>query len=330
MADNGFKPFQFAQMKEEKKNPDLPILKIETDTTRQNSGQLKTRLEAFREELGMSQISSIRVSDPDRVYVAGIDSGSASTDAVVMDRNHRILGRAILPTGAGAASGAEKALEQALREAGIRKEELSAIVTTGYGRETIGVGSASVTEITCHARGAHFLDPDARTVIDIGGQDSKVIRIDENGSVKNFVMNDKCAAGTGRFLEMQARALGLSLAEMSELGLSWKNEVMISSMCTVFAESEVVSLVAQNVPAADIIHGLNRSVASRTALLGGRIGMEPAFIMTGGVAQNAGVVACLEEKLGEKIFVSPDSQLCGSIGAALIALEQVGVHADNR
>ncbi|WP_105303120.1 acyl-CoA dehydratase activase [Anaerolactibacter massiliensis] len=315
---------------EEKKNPDLPILKIETDTTRQNSGQLKTRLEAFREELGMSQISSIRVSDPDRVYVAGIDSGSASTDAVVMDRNRRILGRAILPTGAGAASGAEKALEQALREAGIRKEELSAIVTTGYGRETIGVGSASVTEITCHARGAHFLDPDARTVIDIGGQDSKVIRIDENGSVKNFVMNDKCAAGTGRFLEMQARALGLSLAEMSELGLSWKNEVTISSMCTVFAESEVVSLVAQNVPAADIIHGLNRSVASRTALLGGRIGMEPAFIMTGGVAQNAGVVACLEEKLGEKIFVSPDSQLCGSIGAALIALEQVGVHADNR
>ena len=117
---------------------------------------------------------------------------------------------------------------------------------------------------------------------------------------------------------------------MSELGLSWKNEVTISSMCTVFAESEVVSLVAQNVPAADIIHGLNRSVASRTALLGGRIGMEPAFIMTGGVAQNAGVVACLEEKLGEKIFVSPDSQLCGSIGAALIALEQVGVHADNR
>ena len=315
---------------EEKKNPDLPILKIETDTTRQNSGQLKTRLEAFREELGMSQISSIRVSDPDRVYVAGIDSGSASTDAVVMDRNRRILGRAILPTGAGAASGAEKALEQALREAGIRKEELSAIVTTGYGRETIGVGSASVTEITCHARGAHFLNPDARTVIDIGGQDSKVIRIDENGSVKNFVMNDKCAAGTGRFLEMQARALGLSLAEMSELGLSWKNEVTISSMCTVFAESEVVSLVAQNVPAADIIHGLNRSVASRTALLGGRIGMEPAFIMTGGVAQNAGVVACLEEKLGEKIFVSPDSQLCGSIGAALIALEQVGVHADNR
>ena len=217
-----------------------------------------------------------------------------------------------------------------MREAGIRKEELSAIVTTGYGRETIGVGSASVTEITCHARGAHFLNPDARTVIDIGGQDSKVIRIDENGSVKNFVMNDKCAAGTGRFLEMQARALGLSLAEMSELGLSWKNEVTISSMCTVFAESEVVSLVAQNVPAADIIHGLNRSVASRTALLGGRIGMEPAFIMTGGVAQNAGVVACLEEKLGEKIFVSPDSQLCGSIGAALIALEQVGVHADNR
>ena len=188
---------------------------------------------------------------------------------------------------------------------------------------------SSVTEITCHAKGAHFLDPDARTVIDIGGQDSKVIRIDENGNVLNFIMNDKCAAGTGRFLEMQARTLGMSMPEMSKEGLAWKKDLSITSMCTVFAESEVVSLVAQNEQAADIIHGLNKAIAAKTAALAARLGVEPGVIMTGGVAQNEGVVKCLEDRLNTKVFVSPDAQVCGSIGAALIALDSVRKHADN-
>jgi predicted CoA-substrate-specific enzyme activase len=257
------------------------------------------------------------------VYVAGIDSGSASTDAVIMDENRNILGRSVVPTGAGAQSGAEKALQEALQEAGIERKALSHVVTTGYGRESIGVHARVVTEITCHAKGANFLSPSARTVIDIGGQDSKVIRIDEKGNVQNFIMNDKCAAGTGRFLEMQAGAMELSMEKMAEEGLKWKNEVKISSMCTVFAESEVVSLVAKNVPSADIIHGLNEAIARKTSSLVKRMGGEPAYIMTGGVAQNRGVVDCLEKELGSSIFVSPDAQVCGAIGACLIALDDL-------
>ena len=317
--------YSFAYLEE--KN-DGRMLKIETDTTLPESGQLKTRLEAFREELGLDQKEVSMKKSEGPVYTAGIDSGSSSTDAVVMDEQRNILGRAIIPTGAGAASGADKALEIALKEAGLSKEDLTAVVSTGYGRDTIGVDS-SVTEITCHAKGAHFLDPDARTVIDIGGQDSKVIRIDENGNVLNFIMNDKCAAGTGRFLEMQARTLGMSMPEMSKEGLAWKKDLSITSMCTVFAESEVVSLVAQNEQSADIIHGLNKAIAAKTAALAARLGVEPGVIMTGGVAQNEGVVKCLEDRLNTKVFVSPDAQVCGSIGAALIALDSVRKHADN-
>lgn len=298
-----------------------PIVKIETDTTPQSSGQLKTRLEAFKEELGLEEKIKFKKKINGPLYTAGIDSGSASTDAVILNEDKKIIGRAIVPTGAGAESTATKALNIALENAGIEKIQLSAVVTTGYGRESIGVDAQSVTEITCHARGANYLNKDVRTVIDIGGQDSKVIRLDENGNVLNFVMNDKCAAGTGRFLEMQARAMQLSMEEMTKKGLEWKNSIEISSMCTVFAESEVVSLVAKNVPIEDIIHGLNMAVAKKTASLISRIDKRPLFMMTGGVAKNTGVVQCLEEKLGTSILVSDDSQICGAIGAALIAME---------
>lgn len=295
-----------------------PLLKIETDCTPASSGQLATRLDAFAETLGAQREQPAPTR---RAHlVAGVDSGSTSTDAVIMDAGRKILGAAILPTGAGAAAGAQHALEQALAAAGVTAAELDAVVTTGYGRETVGLAGESVTEITCHARGAFFLHPQARTVIDIGGQDSKVIRMDEHGAVINFIMNDKCAAGTGRFLDMMARTLELSLDEMSRRGLEWKNEVKISSMCTVFAESEVVSLVARNTPAEDIIHGLNLAVAGKTAALAKRLGGVPEYIMTGGVAQNEGVVRALEEKLGAPVFVPEQAQLCGAIGAALIAL----------
>ena len=179
------------------------LLKIETDCTPQSSGQLHTRIDAFAETIGVGA-GAIKKSDDFR-YIAGVDSGSTSTDAVILDREKNIVGAVILPTGAGAASGAEKALAAALKAANLTREDIDVVVTTGYGRETIGLSDASATEITCHAKGAHFLFPQARTVIDIGGQDSKVIRIDERGNVVNFVMNDKCAAGTGRFLDMMQR-----------------------------------------------------------------------------------------------------------------------------
>ncbi len=302
-----------------RRQSDLPLLKIETDGTPQSSGQIATRLDAFAETLHVKQREVKHMEKPVQL-AAGVDSGSTSTDAVIMNAEGKILGFAIVATGMGAAKGAQEALNLALQQAGLQEKDLDAVVTTGYGRDSIGLSAESVTEITCHARGANYLYPKARTVIDIGGQDSKVIRIDENGHVLNFVMNDKCAAGTGRFLDMMAKTLHMTLEELSEKGLEWHKDVTISSMCTVFAESEVVSLVADNTPPEDIIHGLNKAVAGKTVSLAKRLGGEPAYIMTGGVAQNRGVIAALEEKLGEKVMVVKEAQLCGAIGAALIAL----------
>ena len=240
---------------------------------------------------------------------------------VILDKNRSIVAQVILPTGAGAAAGADRALEEALNQANLRLSDLSGIVTTGYGRSAIERGDQSITEITCHAKGAFFLDPQVRTIIDIGGQDSKVIRIDETGGVVNFVMNDKCAAGTGRFLELMARTLELSLDEMSVRGLKWKEDITISNMCTVFAESEVVSLVAQNKSPADIIHGLNRSVASKTAALCRRVDGREKYMMTGGVSKNQGVVQEIEKILGVKLEISEKAQVNGALGAALFAME---------
>ena len=327
--------FTYADLKDHSK---IPFLKIETDTTPQSGGQLRTRIEAYKETLeGLSgsmqqeknskksslnsnQSSSQKNSHSKNIIVAGIDSGSTSTDVVIMDSARNILGKAIVATGMSASKSASAALEAALREAGLARSSLRGVAATGYGREIIEMEKQTITEITCHAKGAHFLFPGIRTIIDIGGQDSKVIRIDEEGRVLHFVMNDKCAAGTGRFLEMQARALGLSMEEMSRLGLSWKEDVRISSMCTVFAESEVISLVAGDTPVNDIIHGLNMAVAQKTESLVRRGKGEPAFAMTGGVSRNAGVVNCLESTLSSHMHISDLSQFCGAIGAALMLL----------
>lgn len=322
--------FEYTWLKEAASKP---LLKIETDTTPQSSGQLKTRLEAFGETIGVQRMTK---QTPDNAgapmpfslstkinYIAGIDSGSTSTDVVIMDCSHNILSSVIMATGMSASKSAQEALNRALKEAGLAREQLGRIVATGYGRDIIDMEKETITEITCHAKGASFLFPGVRTIIDIGGQDSKVIRIDENGNVLNFIMNDKCAAGTGRFLEMQARALGLTMEEMSRIGLEWKNEVQISNMCTVFAESEVVSLVAKDTPAADIIHGLNSSVAAKTASLVRRGKGGPDYAMTGGVSLNRGVVQCLEEVLHAPVKISGQSQLCGAIGAAILGWKAV-------
>lgn len=302
---------------------DVPLLKLESDYTIQSSGQLSTRLEAFAESIAPERTlrKETHTNMNGKGLYAGIDSGSTSTDVVIIDRDKNIIAQSILPTGAGAAAGADRALDEALAQAGLSRSDINATVTTGYGRTAIKLGDQSITEITCHAKGAYFLDPSVRTIIDIGGQDSKVIRLDENGNVTNFVMNDKCAAGTGRFLELMARTLELSLDDMSRLGLEWKEDVTISSMCTVFAESEVVNLIAENRTPADIIHDLNRSVATKTCALCRRVGGEESYMMTGGVSKNRGVVTEIEKILGVKLHISDKAQLNGALGAALFALE---------
>ena len=299
-----------------------PMLKLESDYTVQSSGQLLTRLEAFAESMApATTVSERKKTMSGKGLYVGIDSGSTSTDVVILNEKKEIVSQVILPTGAGAAAGADRALEERVKQAGLKKEDLTATVTTGYGRTAIQSGDKSITEITCHAKGAFFLNPKVRTIIDIGGQDSKVIRIDDTGNVTNFVMNDKCAAGTGRFLELMARTLELSLEEMSTLGLTWNEDITISSMCTVFAESEVVSLIAQDKTPSDIIHGLNESVASKTCALVKRVGGEGEYMMTGGVSKNRGVVSAIERRLGVKLCISDEAQLNGALGAALFAME---------
>ena len=207
---------------------------------------------------------------------------------------------------------------------GLDTEQIRSTITTGYGRAGIAFRERDVTEITCHAKGAHFLDAGVRTVIDIGGQDSKIIRLDEKGGVRDFAMNDKCAAGTGRFLEMMAHSLGLTLEEMSKMGLKSGEEITISSMCSVFAQSEVVSLIAAGKRPEDIVRGLDRSVAAKVTALAGRSGLEREWMMTGGVAKNPGVVAAIEERLGGKVVLPDEPEICGALGAALIAAEEAG------
>lgn len=304
----------------------LPMLKIETDYTLQSMGQLETRIDAFAESLDSLKPKTCskqdESSDDNTVrFYAGIDSGSSSTDVVIIDSDKNIVSKTVILTGAGASVSGQLALDTALKEAGLTKEDISSSITTGYGRNTLTLGDRSITEISCHAKGAYFLDPDVRTIIDIGGQDSKVIKLGENGEVVNFTMNDKCAAGTGRFLEIMAHTLQLSPDEMSNAGLKYNEELTISNMCTVFAESEIVSLIAQDKSVNDIVHALDDSIASRIAALVKRVDPIPRFMMTGGVAKNKGVVNAIEKKLGSQIIVNENAQVCGALGAALFALE---------
>jgi predicted CoA-substrate-specific enzyme activase len=303
----------------------VPVLKIETDYTPQGSAQVLTRLQAFFEGVEAPvavPAASLRRNGTE--YFAGVDSGSTTTNAVILDGNQAIVSFCTLLTGVQVAESAQLALEGALSGARLRRDQIRRTVTTGYGRACIAFRERDVTEITCHAKGAHFLNPAVRTVIDVGGQDSKVIRLDERGGVRSFVMNDKCAAGTGRFIEMMAQSLGLSLQEMGMRGLASREEITISSMCSVFAQSEVVSLLATGRRVEDIVRGLNRSVAAKVTALAGRSGLERECMMTGGVARNPGVVAAIEERLGGKVILPDEPELCGALGAALIALEEAG------
>lgn len=257
------------------------------------------------------------------VFVMGIDSGSTSTNAVIINEKKEIIASAVIRTGAKSGESAERVLQETLEQARLGKEDLATIVSTGYGRVSIPFADKNITEISCHAKGAHFLKPSVRTILDIGGQDSKAIRLDENGDVVDFVMNDKCAAGTGRFLEMMARTLEISIEELGPVSLKSKESVEISSMCSVFAESEVISLIAQNKETADIAHGIHKAIAGKAVSLLKRVGMEPGYMMTGGVAKNPGLVKVLEKMLGEPLYIYENPEVVGALGAALSGLESL-------
>jgi predicted CoA-substrate-specific enzyme activase len=254
-------------------------------------------------------------------FYAGIDVGSLTADAVVIDEDEKIISYAILPTGSDSQRAATEAFKAALLQGGLSQGDVVRVVSTGYSRARVREAKDSRTEIACHARGGLYLFPDVGTIVDIGGQDSKAILIGKGGRVVNFAMNDKCAAGTGRFLEVMASALDIPLDKMDELAFESQEGLTISSTCTVFAESEVVSLISQGKKPRDISMAVSRAIARRTAGLAKRIGVKDQVVMTGGVAKNRAVVRLLSEDIGHPIRVPDEPQIVGALGAAIIARE---------
>ncbi len=253
---------------------------------------------------------------------AGIDVGSLSTDVVLLSPDRNLAGSAVTATGASIRKAVREALDTALSAAGATEEDIVFTVATGYGRERVESADQRVTEITCHAKGAYHLFPGALTVLDIGGQDSKVIRLGRDGKVADFAMNDKCAAGTGRFLEVMARTLEMDLEQMGMRSLLASRSLQVSSTCTVFAESEVISLISSGAAPDDIAWGVHLAISDRIAALAERIGVAPPAVMTGGVAKNPAARKALEDRFGLKLLLPEDPQLTGALGAALIAVER--------
>ena len=249
----------------------------------------------------------------------GIDVGSISTKAVLLING--TWQSELRPTGAQPKVSALTAVEELLSRAGQKRESVDFIIATGYGRGGVEFANKKITEITCHAKGAQFLVPGTDMVIDIGGQDSKVIKTDGSGGVLDFSMNDKCAAGTGRFLEVMAGALDTEVDRLGSLSAQ-AEPVEISSMCTVFAESEVISLLAQDVPRERVVAGIHRAVARRVAAMAERLGLGDSIVFTGGVAKNQGVLRALSLSLNRDIAVHEHCQMAGALGAALLASEQ--------
>jgi predicted CoA-substrate-specific enzyme activase len=257
------------------------------------------------------------------MFVAGIDIGSATTKVVIL-ADRKIFTTNLIRSGPDSAETATLAMSQALERANLSLADIRFIVATGYGRIIVPFSHAILTEISCHAKGAHFVFPEVRTILDMGGQDCKAIRVDERGVQTNFAMNDKCAAGTGRFLEAMARTLNLPLEDLGALSLESRQEVNISNMCAVFAKSEVTYMVRKGLSKKDILAGLHEAISERVHTLLKRVGIKPAFVITGGIAKNIGVVRKLEDKVGLGAYIPPEPQLIGALGAALFATERVG------
>ena len=252
------------------------------------------------------------------MYTACIDIGSISTKAVIM-RDGQLLASRVILTGYNAENAGKKVFDAVLDDLQISASAITRIVATGYGRKGLAMADKSITEIMCHATGARYLNPLIRSIIDIGGQDSKAILLDDRGKVANFAMNDKCAAGTGRFLEVMARALEVDLDEFGRMSLKADLPARISSLCTVFAESEIISLIAKGEKRGNIIAGIHESICVRVLAMANRIGIKSPVMMTGGVAKNIGVVRAFEKAIGSPIEVSDYAQVNGAIGAALLA-----------
>ena len=318
--------FEYASIKRDIK---VPLLKIETDFTSQSAGQLLTRIQAFEETIegsedmdpgkGISEEARKKM-ESGIFYVAGIDSGSTSTDVVILDQDGKIKSTMIIPTGGGAMMSAEKSLDLAIEKAGIKKEEIVRIDTTGYGRSYIDSGDDSITEITCHARGGRAMAGDECAIIDVGGQDTKIILV-SGGMVQDFQMNDKCSAGTGKFLEIMANRLGVTLQELFDM--ADKGTVLpISSLCTVFAESEVINYIGEGQKREDIAAGVVDSVANKVAQLAMKKNLPEKVILTGGLSNSTYFTKILSQKLGQTVSPTEHGRYAGALGAALLAKEK--------
>jgi (R)-2-hydroxyacyl-CoA dehydratese activating ATPase len=254
-------------------------------------------------------------------YVMGVDLGSTTAKTVILDSTGAPVGTSIVQMGAVSRAAVGVSMERALEAAGIRQGDVVRTIGTGYGRRLVTGADRTFTEITCHARGAATLWPGVRLVIDIGGQDSKVIAVDENGFVDRFAMNDRCASGTGRFFEVLGRALEIELDQLGAVALEGSDDLEVSSMCATFAETEIISLLAQGAETADIAASVHRAVAARTLGLVAQVGKRTPIVMTGGVAKNQAAVHYLSEALRLPVHIPSDPQISGAYGAAQLALD---------
>jgi predicted CoA-substrate-specific enzyme activase len=298
----------------------FPILLVEGDLTAGFGEQTVTRLEAFVEGLRGEEPGRAMAAVARERLVVGVDVGSTQVKAVLLDDGGNVAGVFIRPTTGRMADASEDAIGKLLSAAGVGRSAIAHVGATGYGRKSVS-SDAVATEISCHARGVSRFFPEPATVIDVGGQDSKVIVTDGAGRVVRFTMNDKCAAGTGRFIDGIVRALDLDFARFSRLALEARAEVPVTSMCSVFAESEVISLSARGEPLSGIARGINASIARRVAGMVHRVDGAAPFVLTGGVSQIPGFVRELERELGSEVRVLEYAPYAGAIGAAMLARE---------
>lgn len=254
------------------------------------------------------------------MYFAGVDIGSTMTKVALIDESSHLISAVKGPTGPEHRQLANEVMRQALEKVSLQIDDISCIVATGYGRVNVPFADRQITELSCHARGVSSIFPNVRTAIDIGGQDAKCMKID-NGRLISFVMNDKCAAGTGRFLEVTAATLGVKLEDMGDIALKATKRIQISNLCTIFAQQEVVALLSRGERLEDIVAGLHNALASRVAALAQRLGIEPDLVLTGGGAKNTGMVRAVKESLGRELLVPEEPLLTGALGAAILAGE---------
>lgn len=256
------------------------------------------------------------------MYTLGIDVGSSSSKAVILEDGKTILAHAVIEIGTGS-SGPKRVLEEVFKGTNLTLDDMSNIIATGYGRFNVEYAKGEISEITCHAKGALFECPGTTTILDIGGQDVKAIKLNNKGMVMQFAMNDKCAAGTGRFLDVMSKVLEIPISDMGKWYFKSKNPAPVSSTCTVFAESEVISLLSKNIAKEDIVAGVHKSIASKASALVRRVGVDGTLTMTGGGARDPGVVDAIAKELGVKVQVANHPQVIGALGAALISYEKI-------